>query len=120
MALFVGCYHSVWFLQCAVASAAPYNTLMCFDNMLKFTEFDLHLGFSVLDSILRHTWFLTEQLVVLSLTDEDCPEQERKALAQALAITERPESFSPGKPDLPIDFLPEDGQLPSLAYFVGP
>ena len=91
-----------------------------FQQMLNFTEINPHLGFTVIESITNHTWYLTEQWVIASLADEDCPAEERKAVATALSQTPRPESFPPGKPKLPKDFWPESGDMPSLSQFVGP
>ena len=120
LALFVGVYFGKWFLQCGLASNAPYRTLSTFEQMLNFSEFDIELAFTVMDSMRRHTWYLTQQWVVVSLADTNCPEEERKGVASALANTPRPEQFVPGKPHLPVDFWPESGVRPSLASFVGP
>ena len=65
LALFVAVYFGVWFLRCGVAAAAPYQTLVCFNQMMSYTEFNLHLGFTVISSILNHTWYLTEQWVTV-------------------------------------------------------
>ena len=119
LALFVAVYFGVWFLQCGVASSAPYRTLTMFEQMINFSEFDNHLAFTVMDSMRRHTWYITEQWVVVCLADTECPEKERKAVASALADTPRPEMFLPGKPVLPVEFWLESGVSPSLASFVG-
>ena len=88
--------------------------------MILFTEFDIELGFRVCESMLNHTWYLTQQWAPACLADEDCPEDERKAVAVALANTDRPDHFKPGKPVLPKDIWPEEGERPSLSSFVGP
>ena len=120
LARFVGVYFSRWFLKCAVAPAAPYQSLLCFDQMLNFSQFDPGLAFTVLDSLNRHTWYLTEQWVIVCLADDDCPDNERMAVAKALQRTPRATHFEPGKPKLPTDFWPDNGKMPSLAKFVGP
>ena len=120
LAIFVGVYFSRWFLKCALASSAPYQALLSFDQMMNFSEFDPGLAFTVMDSMLRHTWYLTEQWVVVCLVDRDCPGEEKKAVAKALYETPRSDHFRPGKPELPADFWPETGVMPSLASFVGP
>ena len=119
LAIFVGVYFGVWFLQCGLASTAPYRTITSFEQMLNFSEYDNHLAFTVMDSMLRHTWYITPQWVIVCLADTHCPAEERKAVATALARTPRPELFAPGKPDLPLEFWPESGEKPSLASFVG-
>ena len=87
--------------------------------MLNFTENNLHLGFTVLDSLMNHTWYRTEQWVIVCLADANCPEQERKCVASVLPSTSRQETFSPDKPALPQDLWPENGEMPSLSTFVG-
>ena len=79
LALFVGVYFGKWFLQCGLASTVPYRTINTFEQMLNFSEFDIELAFTVMDSMRRHTWYLTQQWVVVCLEEE-----ERKGVATAL------------------------------------
>ena len=120
LARFVGIFFSRWFLKCSVAPIAPYQSLLSFSQMINFSQFDLGLAFTVLESMNRHTWYLTQQWVVVSLADDSCPARERKAVAKALHNQPRADHFEPGKPDLPAEFWPENGKPPSLASFVGP
>ena len=106
-------------MECGLASIAPYKTITSFEQMVNFSEFDIQLAFTVMDSMRRHTWYINEQWVLVCLADTHCPEEERKAVATALASTPRLELFMPGKPDLPVEFWPESGIRPSLATFVG-
>ena len=85
--------------------------------MLNFTKINPHLGFTVLDSMQNYTWYLTEHWVIVCLADKDYPEKERKAVATTLSRTPRPKEFLPGKPTLPRDFWPENGEMPSLSTF---
>ena len=114
LALFVGVYFGRWFLQCAVPTSAPYRTITSFQQMLSFSEFDIQLAFTVMDSML-----VTEQWLIVCLADSHCPEEEKKAVATVLAKTRRPDTYIPGKPELPEEFWPESGEKPSLASFVG-
>ena len=77
LARFVGVYFSQWFLKCAIVSSAPYQALLSFKQMIEFSEFDIGLAFTVLDSLFRHTWYLTEQWVIVCLVDDDCPDVEK-------------------------------------------
>ena len=120
LAVFVGVYYGRWFLQCSLAASAPYRTIQSFRQMLEFSEHDNHLAFTVMDSMRRHTWYITEQWVVVSLFDKECPVEEKIAVARALAETPQPSQFKPGKPVLPVEFWPESGEIPSLKNFVGP
>ena len=55
---------------------------------------------------------------MVCLADEECPVEERKTVATALADTPRPELFVLGKPYLLVDFWPESEKKPSLALSV--
>ena len=116
----MGYFFVQWFLKCAIVPAAPYRLLLSFKQMLEFSVFDMGLAFIVYNSLQNHTWYLTEQWVIVCLIDEDCPDNERDAVAKALYNIPRNKSFPPGKPKLPIDFWPEDGRIPPLKSFVGP
>ena len=120
LASFVGVYFSSWFLRCAIAPDAPYLTLLSFKQMLDYSEYDPGLAFTVLDSILKHTWYLTEEWVVACLVDDNCPEKERKAVARSLHKTPRADQFEPQKPNLPVEFWPKSGKMTSLSTLVGP
>ena len=87
MALFAGVYFERLFLQCAVPTSAPYRTITSFQQMLSFSEFDIQLTFTMMDSMLCHTWYITEQWVIVCLADSHCPEEEKKAVATVLAKT---------------------------------
>jgi hypothetical protein len=114
LAIFIGVYFARWFLKCALASAAPYTSLVSFGQMIDFSVYGPGLAFTVLDSTNRHTCYLTEQWVVVCLVDDNCPVKERKAVAKILHKTPRADHFEPGKPELPVDFWPENGKLQSL------
>ena len=62
--------------------------------------------------------YISKQLVVVCLADEECPVEERKAVATALADTLKPELFVLVKPYLLVDFWPESEKMPSLALSV--
>ena len=62
--------------------------------------------------------YISKQSVVVCLAEEECPVEERKTLATALADTLRPELFVLGKPYILVDFWPESEKMPSLALSV--
>ena len=69
-------------------------------------------------SVYSHLWYLTEQLVVLALWDKGVPDEERKAIANRLLITEQPEHITTGKPVFPNHLLNNDIAIPDLNEFV--
>ena len=62
--------------------------------------------------------YISKKLVVICLADKECPVEERKAVATALADTPRPELFVLRKPYLLVDFWPESEKMPSLTLSV--
>ena len=81
-------------------------------------DFDAPVAREVKSSILRHPWYLTEQLVVLTLFDNAADDALKLSMATALRETPRPAAFAPGKPRFPKRTL----QAPdsTLASFIGP
>ena len=52
----------------------------------------------VLQSVKRHLWYLTPELVPLSLFDKDVSIEEKQMMASKLTQISVPESFKSGKP----------------------
>ena len=50
----------------------------------------------------RHAWYLTEQLVIFALSDDDVDEEVKKKMLEKLVEFDVPEKFHIGKPDLPV------------------
>lgn len=69
-------------------------------------------------SILRHQWYLTQELVILAFFDDGLPDEVKGQLARALLHANRPLQFLPGKPAFPT-ILQDEGEL-ALPMFVGP
>ena len=70
------------------------------------------------NSIIRHLWYLSQELSILGLFDSEVSEEDKVQMAQALVGCPRPEIHSPGRPAFPPRSLLCDGQ--SLASFIGP
>ena len=123
MSEFIGLFHTFWFLRCALASAAPFLDLQAIHQMRQYRQFRAVTAEACITSQANHGWYLTQQLVVFSLVDDDLPQEERRALAMALAKTKRPKFFPPGKPIFPrvTDnfFWPNIGTMPNLSSLVG-
>lgn len=76
---------------------------------------DSEITVEVKDSISRHLWYLTEELIVLSLFDKELDYQSRANIATKLLSYPRPEFFTPKKPSFPsLDHLNS-----SIENFVG-
>ena len=68
-----------------------------------YKTIDEDISSIVLESIKRHLWFLTPELVILSLFDKDVSNDEKKAIVAKLFSFETPSVFEIGKPSF--DFI---------------
>ena len=72
-----------------------------------------------MQSLLRHSWYLTEQLIVFALWDPRVPSIKKRRVATKLANTPFPAEFSKEKPKL-LESLPLLPRIPQLKDFIGP
>ena len=89
------------FFHSSLPSRAPALDLLAVSQMRAYRSLQPKLADNCLQSLCRHSWYLTEELVVLSLVDKSLWEEERKAAAEALDATVREDSLAMGKPTLP-------------------
>ena len=69
----------------------------------------------------RHTWYLDETLVILSLVDPDLEDDAKKDIAKVLLETPVPDKFQPkARIDILKDVHFSAENPPKLAKFVGP
>ena len=67
----------------------------------------------MIESHMRHLWYITEELVIFSLWDDEVPARERRAVADKLLQTDPPDEWRTGKPDMP-QVLPDKPRLQDL------
>ena len=114
--------YAPYFLQARLASAAPRLDRDLYVRLVQYRrlhdEGSLHYAMAeaMRFSLLRHTWFLTQELVPFYLWDENVPTRERKAVADVLLRVNPPAVWETGKPNLP-NILPDK---PRLQDMVGP
>ncbi|KZR96529.1 Cc8K15.2-like protein [Daphnia magna] len=72
---------------------------------------------AAITSCKRHLWYLTEELVVLCIFNENLSVTTRFLVAHKLFNTPKPNEFPPGKPSFP-DFNIEE--IPLLLSLIGP
>ena len=121
MADFISLFYAVWWLRAYIGVQAPMHDLKAVQEMRMFRRYNQQVADTCLASWRRHTWYLTEELVVFSLVDTKCP--VRDEVAAAVLQQEVLDAYKPQKPklpQLPDDIWPDNGTLPSLALFVGP
>ena len=123
LAEYIALLHAPYFLQTPLAVAAPridrdfWVNVNTYQALFDVNQIEYDVLEAVKDSILLHLWYLTEQLVVFGLFDDELSLTERKAMAEKLLSIRRPKSFRPSKPTFPTDLMSND---PTLDVFIGP
>ena len=117
MAEFIALFHGPLFLQASLAAAAPRLDLQLWQHMEAYGLTEPVVAKATKDSLMRHLWYLAQELVILGLFSPDVSDQDKAQIAQNLLGQERPETFSPGRPAFPPRSLLCNAQ--SLASFVG-
>lgn len=94
-------YVKAW-MTCSLTVQAPGNDLAFLKNVMRYRDqVDSAVGQAALIVLGRHTWYLSGELVVLSLFSATSHRLVRTALAKRLLSMSQPEAFQLGKPSLP-------------------
>ena len=78
-------YMESWFRSSSLFSAAT-NDLNLYRRLLKFSKFHKKLSQVTLTVLQRHTWYLSEELLPLSLFDSSLPEDTLNSLARSTIL----------------------------------
>lgn len=70
-AFFISICYAPWFLKSYLVEHAFHNDLMAFKQAFEIQNQYPILGKALVTSMQRLSWYLTEQLVILALGDED-------------------------------------------------
>ena len=115
MALFVVfVYLRSWFKAPLLSSAAS-NDLELYKSLKNFKKISKKTSESCCTVLKRHTWYLTEELVVFSLFDETLPLATRNKLATKISKAITSEELEIRKPT-----LPTINEKSKITDFVGP
>ena len=117
MARFIALFFAKYFLRSRIAVFSPLDDLKFIGSMISYREEEPDISSAVLTSIKRHLWYLTEELVVLSIFNEDLSSFTRSMMAQKLFSIPRPTHFEPRKPKFPTII---QNDLPFLPHLLGP
>ena len=74
-AFFVASCHSPWFLKSYIVEKSTNNDLEAFNDVFQIRKEYPELGHALLNSMQRHTWYLTEQLVMITIADDDVDDE---------------------------------------------
>ena len=123
LAEYVALLHAPYFLKSPLAVSAPRQDRdfwvdvrdyqKCFEeNEVQYTMLN-----EVLKSVLNHLWYLTEELVIFGLFDDNLGDEERKDMATKLLSSPHPIIHKAAKSVFPNKELLTDN--PTLERFVG-
>ena len=114
-ALVVCLFYGPWFLKSYVVEKSPNNDLESFKQAFALQKVYPDLGRALLASLQRHSWYLTEQLVVTALADDDVEESVKVQMMENLLSNPTPETFRIEKPELKVIY-----QSTTLPDLIGP
>ena len=80
----------------------PSNVLNLVRSTIQYREFDLELANCALETLNRHKWYLTGQVIPFSLFSDNVTEDEKSRIAARLLATRREESVTLGLPASPV------------------
>ena len=98
---FVSTSYGPWFLKSSMTSKAPAQDLEVFDVAIELGEEHPNVVEALKASMLRHTWYLTESLVIISLADPDISKEQKLSILGELVKYDVPDEIHVGKPALP-------------------
>ena len=101
-ALFISICYAPWFLKSYMVAKAPSNDLSAIKSSFHIKDHYPRLGQALLASMQRHCWYLSEQLVLLALADDDIELELKSKILDKLLDYEVPDLFKIGKPELPV------------------
>ena len=109
MVLFILALYRKYFLQSCLTVAAPKLDMVFINNLNMFKNIDIGIANCVLQSVKRHLWYLTPELIPLSLFDKDVSIEAKQQIARKLTINV-PENVQSGKPSFAkiIDMINND------------
>ena len=111
-----------WWLKASIPTSAPKNDMTLIENLKSYDIVDDIIANSTLNAMNRHMWYLSEELVPLSLFSESISDEVKRKISKKISSCSCSVSYSKrigesfGKPFLPIipKVLPQD-----LSFFAG-
>ena len=91
-AFFVAICNGPWFLKLYVVE----NDLQAFRSVFSLQDRFPKLGQALLKSMNPHTWYLTEQLVMMALADQEVDEVTKQKMLDKLIFYKIPTTFKMG------------------------
>ena len=80
---------------------APVLDLQLYNDLLSLSSFYPDIAEVTLTVLARHTWYLTQEVVIFAMCSGLITNQEKEDIATKVLNYPRPTEFNPGKPTLP-------------------
>ena len=80
------------------SSKAAVNDLEAYKSMVEYKNVDSKVALAVIASLQKHTWYLSPNLVVLCLADDDLSYDEKDEVAKQILKFPIPDVFTTGQP----------------------
>ena len=84
--IFATLIYSSWWFKCECAVDAPWNDLQLYHKMLEYEGIDPAVARSAIRAFDRHLWYLTVEMVPLSLFSSAVLKEDKQALADRLLV----------------------------------
>ena len=121
MSKFIILLYGKYFLQTALTTEAPRLDLEFWKNSKRYEIIDSEISEAAVKSVHRQMFYLTEELILLSLCDPHTSNSEKEELVKTLLQQDRPQTFAPKKPDFKVHLLLNNSHdEPRLKDFIGP
>ncbi|KAG0719224.1 hypothetical protein GWK47_050941 [Chionoecetes opilio] len=102
-------------MSSTLAADAPANDLQFMKDMMKFKRTDPEIAQAVLQKLVNHKWYLTQEVVPFALFGSRLSDKEKAGHCCQAARHWKPDSFRRGKP-----MFPQVTAKTTLADLVGP
>ena len=86
---FISLHYVKYWFEAPLSSAAARVDLDFMVDIMNYGALRLEISASVLQSLKRHLWYITPQLIPLALTDEGLEDSSREDIAKAIYSTPR-------------------------------
>jgi hypothetical protein len=97
----ISLFHSAAFLKSRLSSISPALDLNYLAMMHHYKEENPAAAKVAIESVLKHLWYLTEEVVVLAIFDRKLDPIIRKGMVMKLLSFPCPQTFAPGNPKFP-------------------
>ena len=89
MSEFIGIYYCLWWFKAPLSVKAASVDIEAIHAMRKYAQINPEVSKPCIESLVRHQWYLTQELAVICLADAELSVEVRKAVATALDETVR-------------------------------